>query len=361
MWKRLRVNFTLPHNRHKFTRDGACDEVAVFRIFAQVSRKRIFPQASRAPSRRSIRRSGVARLAIIIPHVGDVPALEDTLASVLANRPDDCEIFVVLLRPYEDPYDVKAEVQFVQGKFREGTIGAANLGIHLADASVIHVLRCGTEVNEGWAEPALARLADPRVAAVAPLVLDVDVPNRIVAAGLAYHVGGSVVPLAAGRLIDAMTPGAKRVLAPHPAAAFYRKSAVESLGGFDPAVGDRLAGIDVGLGLERLGWVTVMEPACRVLASRRTLPRTSAFRQALEAERLFWRWVPVLGRARSIAAHALLTIGEGTRGILNLSIVPRTAGRLAGACLAVTRPGRRPLDQLRMQPLARPMPSSRAA
>lgn len=303
----------------------------------------------------------MARLAIIIPHAGDVPALEDTLASVLANRPDDCEVFVVLLRPYDDPYGIETEVQFVQGNPREGAAGAVNLGIHLAGASVIHVLWCGTEVQEGWAEPALARLADPRVAAVAPLVLDVDVPNRVVAAGLAYHVSGSVVPLAAGRLIDVMTPGAKRVLAPHPAAAFYRKSAVESLGGFDPAVGDRLAGIDVGLALERLGWVTVMEPACRVLASRRSRPRVGVFRQAVEAERLFWRWAPVLGRARSVAAHALLTIGEGARGMLNLSIVPRTAGRLAGACLAATGSGRRPLDPLRMQPVARPMPSSRAA
>jgi GT2 family glycosyltransferase len=286
--------------------------------------------------------------------------LENTLASVLANRPDDCEIFVVLLRPYEDPYEIEAEVQFVQGDPRGGAAGAANLGIHLASAPVIHVLWCGTEIQEGWAEPALARLADPRVAAVAPLVLDVDAPKRIVAAGLAYHVGGSVVPLAAGRLIDAMTPGAKRVLAPHPAAAFYRRSAVESLGGFDPAVGDRLAGIDVGLALERLGWVTVMEPACRVLASRRSRPRAGVFRQAVEAERLFWRWAPILGRARSVAAHALLTIGEGARGMLNLSIVPRTAGRLAGACLAATRPGRRPLDRLCVQPDARPKPSRAA-
>ncbi len=154
----------------------------------------------------------------------------------------------------------------------------------------------------------------------------------------------------------------KRVLSPHPAAAFYRKSAVEALGGFDPVVGDRLATIDAGLALERLGWGTVMEPGSRVLASRRCAPRAGVFRQAVEAERLFWRWAPILGRARSVTAHALLMIGEGTRGILNLSIVPRTAGRLAGACLALAAPGqRRRLERLRTQLHADSAQVSRAA
>ncbi len=303
----------------------------------------------------------MSRLAIIIPYLGDTPALENTLASVLANRPEDSEIFAVLLRPYEDPYEVKDEVRLVQGDPRGGVVGAVNHGIHLASAPVIHVLLCGTEVQEGWADAALARLADPRIAVVAPLVLDADVPSRIVAAGIAYHIGGAVVPLAAGLTANSAGLSVKRVLAPHPAAAFYRKSAVEILGGFDPAVGDRLAGIDAGLALEQLGWLTVMEPGSRVLAPPRSVPRAGAFRQAVEAERLFWRWAPILGRARSVAAHGLLMIGEGARGMLNLSIVPRSAGRLVGACLALAAPGhRRRLDQLRKRVGAESARSSQA-
>jgi GT2 family glycosyltransferase len=294
--------------------------------------------------------------------LGNVSVLENTLASVLANRPDDTEIFVVLLRPYEDPYDVKSEVRFVRGDPRDGVVGALNLGIQLASAPVIHTLLCGTEVEEGWAEPAVARLANPRIAAVAPLVLDDDHPSRIMAAGLAYHVGGEVIPLAAGHEMNSLALNVKRVLAPHPSAAFYRKSAVEAFGGFDPAVGDRLAGIDAGLTLEQLGWVTVMEPGSRVLASHRSVPRAGAFRRAVEAERLFWRWAPILGRGRSVAAHALLTIGEAARGILNLSVVPRTVGRFTGACLALAAPShRRRLAQLRAELEADTPRSLRAA
>jgi len=306
----------------------------------------------------------VARLAIIIPHTGDVSALEDTLASVLANRPDDCEIIVVLARPYEDPYDVKGEVEFVTAQPQGGPVEAMNLGIRRARAPLIHVLRCGVEVEEGWADAAINRLRDPRVWAVAPLVVESENPARIVAAGVAYHVGGSVVPLAAGGAADSVGNRCRRVLAPHPAAAFYRKTTWESLGGFDPGLGDQLAWVDAGLALERCGLLTVLEPGCRVRASRRCAAPASAFRQALESEQLFWRWAGRLGRGRSVAAHALMLLGEAARGMLNLSVAPRTTGRLAGAWLAMRRraPSRPDLRSLSPPPSANgSMPSSRAA
>jgi hypothetical protein len=290
----------------------------------------------------------VSRLAIIIPHFGNVPALENTVASVLANRPEDCEVFVVLLRPYDDPYEVTGEVRFVSGNVRGGLAGAMNLGLRLSDAPAIHVLLCGTEVQEGWADAALTHLDDSRIAAVAPLVLDIDDPGRVVAAGLAYHVGGAAVPLAAGQAIDSLGANPKRVLAPHPAAAFYRRSALEVIGGFHGAAGDLLAGVDAGLTLEHLGLATVLEPRSRVAAPRSGGLRAGRFRRALEAERMFWRWAPVLGRARSLASHGVMVIGDGLCGLLNLSIVPRWTGRLAGACLAVSEPDRRQaLDKLR--------------
>lgn len=290
----------------------------------------------------------MSRLAIIIPHFGDVPALENTVASVLANRPRDCEVLVVLLRPYCDPYGVGGEVRFVSAEGRRGLAGAVNQGVRLSDAPAIHVLLCGAEVQEGWADAPLARLEDPRIASVAPLVLDMDAPDRIVAAGLAYHVGGAAVPLAAGQAADSVGANARRVLAPHPAAAFYRRSCLEALGGFPSAVGDMLAGVDVGLTLERLGLATVLEPRSRVAVARSGVLRTGTFRQAFEAERMFWRWAPILGRTRSVASHGVLILGEGVRGVPNLSIVPRWLGRLAGACLAGGACGhQRTLQELR--------------
>ena len=53
------------------------------------------------------------RLAIIISAVGSIEALENTLVSVLENRPADCDVVVVHSKPYSDPYELKNEVRFV--------------------------------------------------------------------------------------------------------------------------------------------------------------------------------------------------------------------------------------------------------
>jgi len=55
----------------------------------------------------------VPRLAVVIPFEGNTKALEDTLVSVLENRPDDSEVLVVLGKPYQDPYALGDEVEFV--------------------------------------------------------------------------------------------------------------------------------------------------------------------------------------------------------------------------------------------------------
>lgn len=290
----------------------------------------------------------MSRLAIIIPHVGSAASLESTLASVLANRPEDSEVLVVLQQSYEDPYHIQDEVRFIPGHDRGGVADAVNLGVQNTDAPLVHVLSCGVEVQEGWSDAAVVRFGDPRVAAVSPMVLDAGDPERIVAAGLAYQLSGAIVALAQGCAADSLGTSPKRVLAPHPTAAFYRKSILETIGGFDPWVGDRLAVLDAGLMLRQLGWITVLEPKCRVVVPRQGLLPGGAFCQAMEAERLFWRWAPLVGRFRSILSHGVFVTGEAIRSLFNLSILPRWAGRIAGAMAAAVAPAHgRPVDRLR--------------
>src|SRR5207302_51027 len=54
---------------------------------------------------------------------------------------------------------------------RGGFCAAANAGVRAARHPVVELLNDDAEVTAGWAEAALARFADPAVAAVAPLVL----------------------------------------------------------------------------------------------------------------------------------------------------------------------------------------------
>jgi hypothetical protein len=60
--------------------------------------------------------------------------------------------------------------------------------------------------------------------------------------------------------------------------------------------------------------------------------RDGAFRQALSAERFFWRTAAGAGWARGLAAHTAAVAGELTRGVADLTVLSRLAGRLWGFC-----------------------------
>lgn len=281
----------------------------------------------------------MSRLSILIPFVGNTKLLEDTLVSVLENRPDESEVLVVLGRRYEDPYELGDEVRFLQAPRRTNLVGCLNLGIGMCRSEVVHILACGTQVVEGWAEAALGHFADPRVACVAPLVLDARCPDRVIAAGVEYHPGGAMRLLGTAMASDAISPEPTTVTSPHSAAAFYRKSALERIGRFEAEAGDRWALLDMGLVIQRGGFRTVLEPQCQVRLVPAAADRAGSFRRALDAERFFWRWGHAKGWSRSLALHALTLAAEGGRRLLRPSLLPWMAGRLVGS-LSIGNHGR---------------------
>ena len=84
-----------------------------------------------------------ARLSIVIPLCGTIDLLEGSLVGVLENRPDDCQVIVVLNDAYDDPYDLHDEVTFVEAPLGAGPVACLNLGIAAASAPIVHVLACG--------------------------------------------------------------------------------------------------------------------------------------------------------------------------------------------------------------------------
>ncbi len=276
----------------------------------------------------------MSRLAIVIPFLGDSQRLEETLVSVLENRPADSEVLVVLCQPYGNPYHLEDEVRFVPGPDRPGWVRALNHGTAAANAPWIHVLCCGATVEEGWVEPALAHFQDGTIGAVAPLVADSALPGHI-SAGLYLDPQGAVRHWA----VDPARPCAEVApwpVGPHWAAAFYRKAAWEAAGRFAEDVGEGLAMLDFALTLSALGWRSVVEPQCVVRVAAGA--QQSAFRRACEAERFYWRWAGVCG-PRRLASHARYVAADCLAGLSDLSLLARLAGRLVG--LAGFRAGRR--------------------
>lgn len=281
------------------------------------------------------------RLSIVIPVLGDSQQLDDTLLSVLENRPTNCEILVVHNEPYHDPYHLSDEVRFVEAECGASMVACVHRGLALCQSPVVHVLACGVEIQPGWADAALRHFSNPEVAAVGVVVFDRDQCQRVFSAGFGYRAEGTAWRL--GQRIDL-----GKVLAcqrdfrgPDTLAAFYRKSAVESVGGFSTWVGDALAGTDLALALRRAGFRCTLEPQCVARVNPAAIIAKPAFSRGRNAERLFWRWASSHGWLPSLAGHVALLVGHCVIGLWRPSLLMELAGRVWGLLPAMFA-GRRP-------------------
>jgi len=253
--------------------------------------------------------------------------LDDTLLSVLENRPTNCEILVVHNQPYHDPYDLSDEVRFIEAERGTGMAECVNRGVAASGAPVVHVLACGVEVCPGWAEAALRHFGNPDIAAVGVVVLDRHDRRKTISAGLGYRVEGSTWQLGQQSGPDGITTWQQDLCGPDTLAAFYRRSAVQSVSGFSPWAGDALAGIDLALALRQAGFRCVLEPRCVAHVSAASACDEPAFRRGCHAERLFWRWASSQGWLPSLAGHVALLAGQCVIALWRPLLLAQLAGR----------------------------------
>lgn len=275
------------------------------------------------------------RLSVVVPFLGDLRRLEDTLVSVLQHRPTGVEVIVPHSVPYNDPYHLAGEVRFLAAPKRSTAVQCLALGVAASNAPLVHLLGSGAEATDGWVDAALAHFERPDVASVSPLLADRDCPERVLATGVAYYGGGRATVLGAGATRFALPGDATTIMGPTIRAGFYRKAAIDALpGGLDPALGDDLCAVDVAATLKRVGWTAVYEPRSVVYDEAADLPelgkQCGAFRNGLHEERLFRRQLAGRLTSSTRAAHALSLFGAALRtapwrGIAGL------AGHLVGA------------------------------
>jgi cellulose synthase/poly-beta-1,6-N-acetylglucosamine synthase-like glycosyltransferase len=276
----------------------------------------------------------VPRLSILIPVLGDPQQVEDTLVSVLENRPADTQIVVALNRPYDDPYDLRGEVHFVQASYKGSLAAALNAGLEECRAPIVHVLRCGVEVAADWTDHPLRLFKNRALGAISPLIFCREDPNRLVSTGVHYGCGGTLRQVAAGKSATTLERVRHKPLGPDTLAAFYRKSALTEIGGFAPNVGDAWTGLDIAMRLTRAGWQSVVDANSQVYATELAISPPSALCRGWGAERFFWRWAPIDGWKRSLAMHGLRLTGTLAASIIRPSNLVDLCGRLA-ACLTI--------------------------
>jgi GT2 family glycosyltransferase len=284
-------------------------------------------------------RSDGLSLSVIIPSHCRSELLRACLASVIRLAPPGTEIIVV------DDASPRCCISRTSAAFagvhtlrlprRRGFCAAVNAGLRAAHSAIVELLNDDTEVTAGWAEAALRAFADPRVAAVAPLVLqraDATEGPRIDSAGDRYYLGGI-----AGKRGHGLPPGGRflqpgRVFGASASSAFYRRDVLRRIGAFPESFGAYFEDVDVSFRLNRAGFRIRFEPGSRVYhrvsASYGKPQRQLLQQQSRNEERVFWRNVPPPALARALPRHAAVLAGKAWRRWQEGNLLPFLCGRL---------------------------------
>ncbi|HFB98175.1 MAG TPA: hypothetical protein ENJ62_03450, partial [Bryobacterales bacterium] len=218
----------------------------------------------------------MARLSIIIPCPGDPVAFEDTLASVLANRPDDCEVLVPMPHPYDDPYALADEVGFLYFPYARSAVALLTASLLCAKSPIVHVLQCGLIVQEGWTEAALGHFADSRDLGAVSLTW--KRPDATI-------VGVRVAPDGRRELCTGdAPPQGDGPWGPPLACGFYRRSLLRALETFLADTPEGLVDAALAVGMAAIG-----TPCCAVPSAVRgewEAPAVSALLRGRAEERL---------------------------------------------------------------------------
>lgn len=275
------------------------------------------------------------RLSILVPLSGPIQPFENTLASVLQNRPADCDILVVHPESYDDPWSLSNEVQFLEAPVDTPLLEMLDACLPYVRGEILHIVQGGIEVTEGWADAALAEFRRPDVVAVSPLVLNAADLTTVVAHGVDYRTGGQRVVAGAGLPYRRGQSVPPPVLGPTFRAGFYRTELLAQLGGWETSVGEYWADVDLALTLASAGLECVASERSVVLGSPET-PVVNSLTNSRCGERVFWRHAAHRGWIGSLVAHPYTVALTALRDLP----APRALTQLIGRLLAITEGSR---------------------
>jgi GT2 family glycosyltransferase len=278
-------------------------------------------------------------LTIVIPSHQRADLLRRCLASVCRYAPANTEILVVDdASPNHIVTHTAQEFEGVRSlrlAHRRGFCAAVNAGIHAARHPIVESLNDDTEVTAGWAESALAHFADPRIAAVAPLVLrggPVQEPPAIDSAGDRYFLGGIAGKRGHGQPLSSRYLQGGDVFGASASSAFYRRQALLDVGAFPEEFGAYFEDVDLSFRLHWAGQRIVYEPASRVWhrvsASHGRPTRRLLEQQSRNEERVFWRNLPLVDLLRALPWHIAVLAAKGRRRWRHGELLPFVFGRL---------------------------------
>ncbi len=278
-------------------------------------------------------------LTIVIPSHNRADLLHRCLTSVQRYAPADTEILVIddasPNRTVSQTVRAFAGVRVLRFERQRGFCAAVNAGILAARHPIIELLNDDTEVSANWAEAALPHFENPRIAAVAPLVLrgaPGKEPPMIDSAGDRYFLGGIAGKRGHGQLLSTQYLQGGEVFGVSASSAFYRRKALLDVGAFPEDFGAYFEDVDVSFRLHWAGHRLVYEPASRVWhcvsASHGRHSRRLLEQQSRNEERVFWRNLPNHDIFHAVPLHAAVLAAKAYRRWREGELLPFLFGRL---------------------------------
>ena len=241
------------------------------------------------------------QLSIVIPYDGSRDQFEETLLSVLENRPRSCEVIVVHTDTYDDPYDLGDEVKFVETDSSPDLgpnliAGQLNSALAKAAGSVFHVLQPGVVVHEGWTRrPVEAFESDLNLGSVSPLIVDAARPRLIESVGVGFSPVKGRIHVGQGQRILRAEKKDYEVTGPSLAAGFYRTSSLRLIEGFNESIESPWADLDVARNLNDGGFRSVVDTGCKLISKTAIDQRQRGFAAGQLASRMYFREFGTVG------------------------------------------------------------------
>lgn len=310
--------------------------------------------ATVAVSALEIRAAERLRVSVVVVNYGTPQWLRRCLGALIANTPPWYEVIIVENGSPDDSRAViECDVSGARVLFNDRNLGfgpACNQGAAAARAPALCFLNPDALVEPGWLEPLLERLdATPTAGAVVARLVNWDEsatsqgdPATLQEAGCIVGRDGSTQSVGFGDDPDRPWYRFPRVIDYGSfACALVRRSAFETVGGFDPVYAPAYCeDVDLCFALAEAGFDTVYEPRATVFHARGVTmgqtPREALLERNTGILRTRWadrlaprpsiRELPAFAH-RSIAARDALTNGRVLVAGDGVAIAPDIAGR----------------------------------
>ncbi len=231
-------------------------------------------------------------ISVVIVNYNGASFLETCLASLAAQSYAQFETIVVDNASTDESCALVEKhfprVKLIRSATNVGFAAGNNLGLQHARGDGIATLNTDTRVEPDYLEKLCAPMADARVGACAPLMLEMERPAIVDAAGIRVDAFGYAWNIGAGRETTQVVT-TREVYGACAGAALYRKKMLDEIGLFDADYFAFYEDADLAWRAHNAGWKTMFVPDARVYhAHGASFGKIAPYKTYLLARNRWW-------------------------------------------------------------------------